>query len=121
MKKKLLKIFKWWVWITVWILAWIYIIYSVIIYKRFKEDCFERVRANNNPFKEYYCPNNFFWYTEERWYFVDKYKQDEYFKNKVKECWDEIIECREENKKKGTHTHCAISCNKYWEPDRWFN
>jgi hypothetical protein len=72
--------------------------------ERFRNDCFERQHRRND------CPDDCLWYTEERWYFIDKNKQDKYFENKIKECERELKKSRKENK-----SYPREYCDKYGE------
>jgi len=54
------------------------------------------------------CPQDCSRYTEERWYFKDKEKQQEYYNNAVKECEEEYKECIQ-------NWDCGW-CDKYWQP-----
>ena len=60
------------------------------------------------------CPQDCSRYTEERWYFKDKKKQQEYYNNKIKECEKKYEECMQQNKD-GRRVDCQ-KCNKYWQP-----
>ena len=60
------------------------------------------------------CPKDCSRYTEERWYFKDKKKQQEYYDNAVKECEKEYEECIK------TVTWYAeikcLECDRFWQP-----
>ena len=58
------------------------------------------------------CPEDCSRYTEKRWYFKDKQKQQEYYDNKVKECNKEYNKCIE---KWGSIFSCH-TCDEYWQP-----
>ena len=60
------------------------------------------------------CPEDCSRYTEKRWYFKDKKRQQEYYDNKVKECEKEYKKCIGEAGRSipfDCHT-----CDKYWQP-----
>lgn len=101
------------------------------ICQRFRDDCFERVRADlgrggrmvsikdYEKIPELECPNYCLRYTEERWYFIDQIEQDNYFKKNVDECEKELKECRERNK--DSVFGCFDYCDKYWKSVVLFN
>ncbi len=147
MNKEFLKSLKW-IWICVGCLIWFYIIYSIALHEfylykfhndkqrhgdvceRFRNDCFERVRASltrggrfvstkgYDELPKLRCPDDCLWYTEERWYFIDKNKQAKYFENKIKECERELKKCRKENK---YFEWCWEYCDKYGERVMFIN
>ena len=59
------------------------------------------------------CPKDCSRYTEERWYFRDEQKKQEYYNNKVKECRKKYEECLENTERSFFDCH---KCDKYWQP-----
>ena len=65
------------------------------------------------------CPKDCSQYTEERWYFKDDEKQQEYYDNAVKECEKEYEECL-----KTVTWYAAIrchECDRFWQPIHYWN
>lgn len=59
-----------------------------------------------------FCPTDCSQYTEERWYFKDEQKKQEYYDNKVKECKKEYEECLQNG---GESRSECYECDKYWQ------
>ena len=72
------------------------------------------------------CPQDCSRYTEERWYFKNEKRQEEYYKDKVEECEKEYEKCKKEyenclqkttwSQKEFECYYECHECNKYWEP-----
>lgn len=66
------------------------------------------------------CPRDCSRYTEERWYFKDKQRQQEYYDNKVKKCEEEYEECKKNSTGFSEIFKCH-ECDKYWQPRYHWN
>lgn len=74
-------------------------------------------RTNMDDYCDSSCTKDCSYYTEEHWYFKSKKKQKEYYKNKVKECEKEYIECKTNST--GINSFRCNPCDEYWQ-DRVF-
>lgn len=67
------------------------------------------------------CPQDCSRYTEKRWYFNDKEKQQEYYDKKIEECNKKYEECiKKEYGSLGGILNCH-KCDKYWQPRYQWN
>ena len=70
-------------------------------------------RTNIDEMCDEKCSKDCSRYTEERWYFKDKEKQQEYYDNRVIECEKKYNECME-NTHGFTRFWCYV-CDRYWQ------
>jgi hypothetical protein len=60
------------------------------------------------------CPKDCTRYTEERWYFKDKKKQQEFYANEVEECKKKYKECK--MRSTSFFSEPCYECDEYWQP-----
>ena len=91
------------------------------ICERFVNDCREKEIYNEYKWLVIYseaddwslnkkCPNICLLYTESRWYFIDKQKQEKYREQKKNECEAKLEQLRKED----PHNIPKEICNKNW-------
>ena len=71
-------------------------------------------RTNIDDMCDEKCPKDCSRYTEERWYFKDKKKQQEYYDSRVKECEKKYDECMENAT--WTNIVLCLKCDRFWQP-----
>lgn len=64
------------------------------------------------------CPQDCSRYTEKRWYFNDKERQQEYYDEQVTKCKKEYNECMRKPNRRFWECH---ECDKYWQPRYQWN
>lgn len=64
------------------------------------------------------CPQDCSRYTEKRWYFNDKERQQEYYNEQVTKCKKEYNECMRKPNKRFWECH---ECDEYWQPRYQWN
>ena len=64
------------------------------------------------------CPQDCSRYTEKRWYFKDKERQQEYYNEQVTKCKKEYNECMRKPNKRFWECH---ECDEYWQPRYQWN
>ena len=79
---------------------------------------YEDWRTNIDDRCDEACPKDCSRYTEKRWYFEDKEKQQEYYDNKVKECNKEYNECTRKSDRVFWECH---TCDEYWQARYYWN
>ena len=78
-----------------------------------------RWRTNMDDKCDERCTTDCSQYTEERWYFKDKKKQQEYYDNAVKECEKEYDECIENATWLATLK--CYECDRFWQSRVYWN